>query len=212
MICRLKGKIAAMRDNKIVLDVSGVGYEVHLPAAVAKAFKDKRCGEDIELVTMCIFQIEQSRIVPFMIGFEDELQREFFERLLSVPKLGPRAALGLYCVPMSTLASAIEQGNVNFLTSLPGVGRQRARDIVAALQGKMAKFAMRHEAEVPQQGEAPPQPDAKALMREALEVLLQLGYKKREATEMLKRAMEHHPDAADVEGLIKAVYELHREK
>lgn len=211
MICRLKGRIAAMHDNRIVLDVGGVGYEVHLPLAIAKALKGKSCGEEIELVTMCIFQIEQTRMVPFLIGFEDELQREFFERLLSVPKLGPRAALSLYSVPMSTLASAIEQGNVNFLTSLPGVGRQRARDIVAALQGKMAKFAMKQEAEVPHE-EAVRQPDEKAIVKEAIDVLLQLGYKRKEATEMLRQAMKHRPDATDVETLIRAVYELYRKE
>lgn len=198
------------RNNKVVLDVAGVGYEVHLPAVLAKKLEGKSCGEEVELVTLCIFQVEQTRMMPFLIGFEDELQREFFERLLSVPRLGPRAALSLYCVPMSTLASAIEQGNINFLTSLHGVGRQRARDIVAALQGRMAKFAMRQEASV-SEGEValPSQPDAKAVLKEALEVMLQLGYKRKEAQEMLKRAIEHRPNVTDVEELIRIVYELH---
>lgn len=210
MIGMLKGRITAKRDNRLLLDVAGVVYEVHLPLAIAKALEGKGCGEEVEIVTMCIFQVEQSRVVPFLIGFENEMQREFFERLLSVPKLGPRGALSLYCVPMPTLASAIEQGNVNFLKSLPGVGRQRARDIVAALQGRMAKFAVGQRAIEEAEVARPSQPDMNAIMKEAMEILSQLGYKRKEAKEMLKRAIEYKPNVTDAEELIKAVYELQR--
>jgi len=204
VIGKLRGRILEKRDNKVLLDVSGVGYELLLPSAVAKSIEGKGKGEVVEFVTLCFFQIEQSRVVPFLIGFEDEVQREFFECLLLVPRLGPRAALNLYCVPMTTIASAIEQGNVNYLASLPGVGKRRARDIIATLQGRMAKFFMKGE----HKGEAVMERDVKAILDEALEVMMQLGYKRKEAQQMLKKALEHRPDVSNAEELIRVVYEL----
>lgn len=210
MIGRLRGRLVAKHDNRIVLDVNGVGYEVVLPPAVAKALTAQGIGDELEIVTLCFLQMDQARATPLLIGFEDELQREFFERLLSVPKLGPRAALNLFSAPMSTLAAAIERGDDKFLIGLPGVGKQRARDIIASLQGKMAKFALKQEAIEPaREEEIPP---IQTIMEQAMEIMLALGYRAREAEAMLKRALEHHPEPESAEDLVKTVYELQQGK
>ena len=209
MIGRLRGRLVAKHDNRIVLDVNGVGYEVVLPPIIARALTARGIGDELEIVTLCFFQMDQARATPLLIGFEDELQREFFERLLSVPKLGPRAALNLFSAPMSTLAGAIERGDAKFLTGLPGVGKQRARDIIASLQGKMAKFALKQEAIEPEGEE---KPSMQAIMEQAMEIMLALGYRAREAEAMLKSALEHHPEPESAEDLVKTVYELQQGK
>ncbi len=70
-------------------------------------------------------------------GFTNAIEREFFEALLTVASIGPRSAARAFSAPMSTIAGAIDRGDYAFLKSLPGIGQQKARDIVAKLQGKV---------------------------------------------------------------------------
>jgi len=88
---------------------------------------------------------------------------------------------------------------------LPGVGRQRARELVAALQGKVAKFALLAEEEVP----APLVTD---VVSEALEILESLGYTRSEAQRMIDAALERLPKPSSVEELIRTVYQVQRER
>jgi Holliday junction DNA helicase RuvA len=162
-------------------------------------------GDEVELVTLYLLQVEPGRATPMLLGFRNELEREFFERLLSVPKLGVRGALQLFAVPMATLARAIEDNDQKALMKLPGVGRQRARELIAALQGKVAKFALLAEEEVPT-------PLITDVVSEALEILQSLGYTRTEAQKMIDAALERLPKPSSTEELIRTVYQAQRER
>ncbi|MEJ7614152.1 MAG: Holliday junction branch migration protein RuvA [Candidatus Fervidibacter sacchari] len=203
MIGRLKGRLVERHDQRLVIDVNGVGYEVFVPGVVARWAESLKIGDEVELVTLYLLQMEPGRATPMLLGFRNELEREFFEKLLSVPKLGVRGALQLFAVPMATLARAIEDNDQKALMKLPGVGRQRARELVAALQGKVAKFALLAEEEVP----APLVTD---VVGEALEILESLGYTRSEAQRMIDAALERLPKPSSVEELIRTVYQVQR--
>lgn len=205
MIGRLKGRLIERRNQKLIVDVNGVGYEVLVPGVVAKWAESLKIGDEIELVTLYLLQTEPGRAIPMLLGFRNELEREFFERLLSVPQLGVRGALQLFSIPMVTLARAIEDGDTKTLMRLPGVGRQRARELVARLQGKVAKFALLAEEEA----SAPTIPD---VVSEALEILQSLGYTRAEAQRMIDAALECHPKPSSAEELIRTVYQVQRER
>ncbi len=205
MIGRLKGRLVERTNQRLVIDVNGVGYEVFVPGVVAQWAQSLKVGEEVELVTLYLMQTEPGRAIPMLLGFRNELEREFFEKLLSVPKLGVRGALQLFAVPMATLARAIEDNDQKTLMRLPGVGRQRARELVAALQGKVAKFALLAEEEVP----APLVTD---VVSEALAILQALGYTRSEAQRMVDAALERLPKPSSVEELIRTVYQLQREQ
>jgi len=205
MIGRLKGRLVERHDQRLVIDVNGVGYEVFVPGVVARWAESLKIGDEVELVTLYLLQMEPGRATPMLLGFRNELEREFFEKLLSVPKLGVRGALQLFAVPMATLARAIEDNDQKALMKLPGVGRQRARELVAALQGKVAKFALLAEEEVP----APLVTD---VVSEALEILESLGYTRSEAQRMIDAALERLPKPSSVEELIRTVYQVQRER
>jgi Holliday junction DNA helicase RuvA len=106
---------------------------------------------------------------------------------------------------MATLARAIEDNDQKALMKLPGVGRQRARELVAALQGKVAKFALLAEEEAPV-------PTVTDVVGEALEILQSLGYTRTEAQRMIDAALERLPKPSNAEELIRTVYQVQREK
>ncbi|MDT7893828.1 MAG: hypothetical protein LASZOEIN_002468 [Candidatus Fervidibacter sp.] len=205
MIGRLKGRLVERHNQRLVIDVNGVGYEVFVPGVVARWAESLKIGDEVELVTLYLLQMEPGRATPMLLGFRNELEREFFERLLSVPKLGVRGALQLFAVPMATLARAIEDNDQKALMKLPGVGRQRARELIAALQGKVAKFALLAEEEVPT-------PLITDVVSEALEILQSLGYTRTEAQKMIDAALERLPKPSSTEELIRTVYQVQREK
>jgi Holliday junction DNA helicase RuvA len=205
MIGRLKGRLAERYDQRLVVDVNGVGYEVFVPGVVAQWAHNLRIGDEVELVTLYLLQMEPGRATPLLIGFRNALEREFFERLLSVPKLGVRGALQLFAVPMTILARAIEDNDQKALMRLPGVGRQRARELVASLQGKVAKFAL-----LPAEEELAP--TVTDVVSEALEILQSLGYTRAEAQHMIDVALEHLPTPSSAEELIRTVYQVQREQ
>jgi len=192
-------------NQRLVVDVHGVGYEVFVPGIVARWAENLRVGDEVELVTLYLLQMEPGRATPMLLGFRNELEREFFERLLSVPKLGVRGALQLFAIPMATLARAIEDGDTKTLLQLPGVGRQRARELVASLQGKVAKFALLTEEEAPT-------PTVTDVISEALEILQSLGYSRFEAQRMIDAALERQPKPSNAEELIRTVYQVQRER
>ncbi len=205
MIGRLTGRLVERTNQRLVIDVNGVGYEVFVPGVVAQWAASLKVGDEVSLVTLYLLQMEPGRATPLLLGFRNELEREFFEKLLSVPKLGVRGALQLFAIPMATLARAIEDNDQKTLLRLPGVGRQRARELVAALQGKVAKFALMAEEEVT----APLVTD---FVSEAMDILQALGYTRTEAQQMIDAALERLPKPTSVEELIRTIYQLQREK
>jgi Holliday junction DNA helicase RuvA len=207
MISRLSGRLVSREPNRVIVDVNGVGYEVQMPGAVEQSLSDKNVGDPIELVTLYFLQMDNVRATPVLLGFVNEVQKEFFERLLTVPKVGPKAALTLFSRPVSDLAAAIEQGNTAFLRSLPGVGPQKAKDIIAALQGKVAKFALMREEK--REAAAPPPPDVE---QEALQMLVMLGHRRTEAERMVIEALRAAPDTQTAEDLVRVIYRRQQER
>ncbi|MCS7224142.1 MAG: Holliday junction branch migration protein RuvA [Armatimonadetes bacterium] len=204
MIGRIKGTLLSRSDNRLLIDVNGVGYEVAVPQLVARWAQSLPIGHTVELITLSLLQLEPGRATPLLIGFRSELEREFFERLLSVPKLGVRGALLLFSLPVPQLAKAIEENDLKTLIRLPGVGRQRARELIASLQGRVTKFAL-----IPTEEKEEALPAD--LTQEALQVLLSLGYSRSEANNLLEQALSRATDIKSVEDLIRLVYQVKKE-
>jgi holliday junction DNA helicase RuvA len=155
----------------------------------------------IKLVTYHYLQVEPSRSTPVLIGFMNEIEKDFFEQFITVSGIGPRAAVKALNKPISEIARAIDDGNLHFLMSLPGIGQQRAREIIAKLQGKVGKFGL-----IQDQGVAKKDVVASDIVEGATEILLQLQYKKHEAREMIQKALERSPEIKTVEDLLNEVY------
>jgi len=202
MICRIRGTVREQAEAHVILDVGGVSYQVFVPPSIMQKLSEKLSDHaEIELVTFHYQQLEVGKAFPVLIGFSNEIEREFFERFISVSGVGPKAALRAMTQPIPTIARAIDEGNLSVLRSLPGIGEQRAKEIVAKLQGKVGKFALiQGKPELAAAGEA------QSFEEEAVSVLLQLEYNKQEAKQMVKAALARNPKVKTSEELLNEVY------
>ncbi|MFH1868070.1 MAG: Holliday junction branch migration protein RuvA [Candidatus Omnitrophota bacterium] len=206
MISSIRGSFVKKRDNSIVIDVAGIGYEVLVPFTVLNDLKDTPVGEAISFVTFHYYATDRSKAIPVLIGFMNEVEKEFFEKFITVSGVGPRAAIKAINKPISQIARAIDSADVSFLKSLPGIGEQRAREIIAKLQNKVGKFGLIQDSF--EASEVTPKHD---IEEEALQVLMQLQYKKHLAKEMLQKALERNPNISSSEELLNEVYRQRKE-
>lgn len=208
MIARIRGIVREVGELQLLLDVHGMSYEVFMPSSLLRLLPDRLgSSNEAELVTFHYQQLEVGRGIPVLIGFFNEIEREFFLRFISVAGIGPRAALKALTLPIAVIAQAIDEGDLALLKSLPGIGEQRAKEIVAKLQGKVGKYALIQTKEtLPAAAEA----EAAAIEEEAVAVLVQLEYKKAEAKEMVRVAFERNPRVKSSEELLNEVYRQQR--
>ena len=205
MISYIRGSLTTKNDSEVIVWSNGMGYEVMVPSTVMKALLKKTDEErrDVTLVTYHYYENNQSRMVPRLIGFTNEVEREFFEMFITVANVGPKSAVRALSRSFHSIAEAIEDGNYKDLATLPGIGEKKARQIIATLQGKAGKFALIQDEAL---GAEPlPKEDIET---DVVEVLLQLGYKRSEAQDMVKRAIEtSSPAPKTSEELIQQIYE-----
>lgn len=198
MISYLVGRVISKDENRIVLEVNGIGYEILVPTIVLRALEDK---QEIRLYTFHYLEVSRARGQPILIGFTNEVEREFFKRFIGVSGVGPRSACQALSLPFSTIARAIDSEDLDTLTSLPGIGPKTARKIIAELQGKVGCFHL-----IQDEGRAELPSPKKALEEEGLKILLQLQYKRAEAVQMLRSALERSPQINTIEDLMNEIY------
>jgi len=207
MISRIIGKVQEKGLNYIVLDLGPLSYEVLIPACVMQGIEKLASSDDkISLLTYHYYQVDQAKSIPILIGFLNQIEKDFFEIFITVSGIGPRAALKALNKPISLIAKAIDEGDLVFLKSLPGIGEQRAREIVAKLQNKVGKFGLIQDRNVEEKIAA------KDIAEEALDVLLQLEYRRTEALGMIKKVLEANAQVNTTEELLNLVYKQKRER
>lgn len=203
MIARLCGQLVEKREHSIVLNVNGVYYEVLVPQSIINRVEGA-CDSNgkLMIVTYHYYTLTPSSASPMLIGFLNEVERDFFLDFISVSGIGPRAAVKALNKPISEIAQAIHAGDVSYLKTLPGIGLQRAKEVVAKLQNKTGRFALIQDKALPM----PTMAVTQGFEQEALEVLLQLQYKRHEAVAMIQKAVERSKDINTVEDLLNEIY------
>ncbi len=200
MISRITGTIVSQGEDFVELLCSGIIYKIFVPPFSLGLLTD---GGQTELFVYHYWQLTPSRAVPVLIGFLNPVEREFFEMFITVSGIGPRAAVKAFAMPVSEIACAICDGDEKKLCSLPGIGKQKAKQIIAKLQQSAPKFALL-KADVPETSDK----DEKTgrIFEEAMEILLQLQYKKSEAKAMLAKIENSDRQFSSVEEILDYIY------
>lgn len=177
----LNGNITIVKPEFIVVDVNGIGYKVFSPSPYAY--------QEGQKVRVFIEQIVRDTGVT-LYGFQTEDDKGLFLKLLSVSGIGPKSALAIMAAEDSnSLAEAIEQGEVKYLTRFPGVGKKTASQIVLDLKGKLGDYVKNANKEA--LAEITPE------LNDALLALLALGYTKKEVDRITPALIEEEKTTAD---------------
>src|SRR5437773_11261223 len=140
MIGYLRGRIMEMDEHGVLLEVNGVGYEVMMPAVEVKALRARVHAQNgdgsAEVALHIYYHVSERQPAPVLIGFHDRQAKEFFKALLTVAEIGPALAAKAMVMPLCDIASAVEHRDARTLGPLRGIGRRKADQIVATLNGK----------------------------------------------------------------------------
>jgi len=204
MISHLRGRLARKHEllSRVEIDVGGVWYAVELPAFVWRALEERDIGEEVELETF--YFVTQNAPIPRLIGFLREVERGFFEKLVTVPNVGPTTATKALVFSVSTIARWIEAGDTAQLGKLPSIGKRSAETIVAQLRGKVTEEALLAD-EGFDQPEQKREAAASEVSQDATDALVALGYNRTEA-ERLVAQVDEESSPETVEDTIRAVF------
>jgi len=213
MISRIKGTLESIEGGVAVLQLpGGLTYEV-LVSAFTGARLGGSLGQVVELHTLhyCESQNQGASLLPRLAGFLNAQDRRFFELFTTTKGIGNKKALRAMTLATDQIAAAIADRDLALLQSLPEIGRRTAETIVATLHGKVDKY-LSASAYAPLPGDksaAGPQPTgARALARDALEVLMQLGENRTQAMAWIDEALRDEEKPADVQDLVARVYRI----
>lgn len=204
MIAHLQGTLKRKHDDRIVVDIAGVGYEVVLPQFVRRTYDQRHEGEEIELEIY--YYASERQIKPILFGFNHFREKLFFEKIIQVEDVGPVKASRALVLSVSTIANAIETENSATLRSLPGIGDRTAKKMIATLRGRCVEEALLQD-EGYDRIQEPAEPERISdLKADALEILLTLGHRRLEAERKIDAALAQHAEIDTAENLIREVY------
>lgn len=197
MIGKLKGIVDSFGEDFVILDVGGVGYEVHCPARTLQALPAP--GEAATLAIETHVREDQIRL----FGFRTDIEREWFRLLQTVQGVGARVALAvLGTLSVADLANAIALRDKAAVARTPGVGPKVAERIVTELKDKAPAFAevdpalARFSGSLDDQRAAGPAADA-------VSALVNLGYGQPQAAAAIAAAARQAGEGADTAQLIR---------
>ena len=177
MIHQLKGKIANINKNLVVIDINGVGYGVFAPLRTVSKL---RAETEVKLFTYTYVKEDEISIY----GFENTVDKELFLLMISISGIGPKAALSiLNNYDAVNLARIIFKQDINAMLKVPGVGKKTASRLILELGEKVGLILPKD------------QPMEKySFLDEAKEVLMSLGLSAKESDDIINKAKIHIKD------------------
>jgi len=194
MIGKLRGKVDAIGDSFLIIDVNGVGYEVQ---ASARTLRNLKIGDEVSLTIDTHVREDAIRL----FGFSSEVERSWFRTLQNVQGVGSKVALGLLgTLSPQELANAIALSDWASVEQAPGVGKKLALRIVAELKDKAPALTVAGM-QLPAGGTAEPERGNAAA--EAISALSNLGYAPAHASTAIAVAIKELGEEADTAKLIR---------
>lgn len=200
MIAHLSGRLLSKEPNTVIVDVSGVGYEVAIPLSTFYELENEGSNVQLRIYT----HVKEDALQLY--GFKTTRERELFVNFISVSGIGPKIGIALLSgMSADELIASIKNNNLARLTLIPGVGRKTAERLIVDLREKMTALAASQVATDAGTGlEAPIQTGADDVRAQALSGLLNLGYQKSAAEKAIDSALSEESEPT-VESVLRRV-------
>jgi Holliday junction DNA helicase RuvA len=197
MIGKLRGKIDAIGESHVIIDVGGVGYEV---SCSSRTLRNLTAGEEASLAIDTHVREDAIRLY----GFTSESERSWFRTLQTIQGVGAKVALAVLGVlGPSDLASAIALGNWQAVEQAQGVGKKLAQRIVAELKDKAPALSVAGLNVPASTGKGAAASAENLAMSEAISALINLGYQPMQASQAVASASRELGAEADTAKLIR---------
>ena len=191
MIAHLTGKLTHKSPVAIIIDVNGVGYQVFIPLSTFYALPELESKISLGIHT----HMREEALKLF--GFYTIDEKKIFEKLITVNKVGPKLALTILSgMPPADILSTIDSNDIVKLSTIPGIGRKTAERLILEMRDKLDGLSLDFVVT------KDPGPE-KGLFDDALSALVNLGYKKSQAEQTLKKVYAEKVGDTSIENLIK---------
>ncbi|MFM8285026.1 MAG: Holliday junction branch migration protein RuvA [Planctomycetaceae bacterium] len=202
MIKRLTGVLERVDPAGIDLAVGAVVHELLVPDMVRRELQG-RAGATVTLHTLEFLEGTPGRgnLVPRLVGFLSEVEREFFDLICEVDGVGVRKALRAMVRPVGEIATAIEEQDAATLATLPGIGAATAERMIAKLRRRMPKFALAVRRDVPLAA-----PSAGDILAETFAVLRSIGHSETDARRLVDGLRGSKKPWKDPQEALEAIY------
>jgi Holliday junction DNA helicase RuvA len=199
MIAFLRGRVLEKHPNRVIVDVGGIGYDLAVPLSTFYT-----AGEPGAEITLRVHtHVREDQLALY--GFATPLELAVFERLISISGIGPKLALAVLSgIDPRELVTAVQRGDVERLTRIPGVGKKTAERIVLELRDRLPK-AM----EAVATGAPPPAPGDE-LREDLTSALINLGYHRQAIDNALNRILKDQSESSFQDILRLALKDLSR--
>lgn len=178
MIGHLRGSVLHLAPQLVVLDVGGVGYQVHIPLATYADIERRGLGAEVALHIHTHVRDDALQL----FGFSSPHEKSLFERLINISGIGPKLAQAILSgLPSADLAAAISAGDLRRLNAIPGVGKKTAERLILELKDRVADLVG------PESG-TDKASRAGSPVRDAIDALIHLGYRAAQAEHAVEEA------------------------
>jgi len=189
MIYYICGKLVFKSPARVVIENGGKGYVLNVSLETSRSVGEE--GDTVKLFTL--LQVRDEEVILY--GFASEEEREAFNLLLGVPGIGPKVALRILSgMDISELCNAIISEDAGVFTGIPGVGKKTGERIIVELKQRVEKLPV---------AAGQPGTDNREIFASAVEALVVLGYKRRDAAAAVTRIMKDRAKASSIEDIIR---------
>ena len=198
MIAHLTGTLLSKQATSVIVDVSGVGYEVTIPLSTFYDLEDVNSPVQLRIYT----HVREDTLQLY--GFKTARERELFLKIISVSGIGPKLGITLLSgMSADEMIASIRTNNLARLTLIPGVGRKTAERLIMELREKVAELSSAQlEEELGAQADVSAAATEDTVRADALSALLNLGYQRSAAEKAIDSALGEGGDLT-VESILR---------
>ena len=193
MIGYIEGKLSVKTPTFVVIDVGGVGYEIHISLTTYNQIG--KAGEKLKILTY--LYVKEDKLDLY--GFATEDEKGFFKTLVSISGIGPSMAIGiLSAIKIDRFKAAIVNEDVGILTTIPGIGKKTAQRIIIELKDKIGVLTDKEKSYL-----IGKDPEERSVINDSISALVSLGYSRAIAQRSVDRVLAETKEEIKIEELIR---------